>query len=67
MFFFSTEIDEELLKSLMQLEYLLLGNGELTLARIIRMQLLEKVELMKQLRKAAHNVTLLSSHQLTTR
>ena len=63
----STEVDEELLKALMQLEYMLLGIGQLPLARLMRIKVLEKVDLMKSRRKAAQNVTLLSSHQLTTR
>ena len=63
----STELDEGILRTVMDLVYQLVCDGELMLARILRNKVLEKCECRRHLQEASHNVVLLSSLQLTSK
>ncbi|KAI0209274.1 Rap guanine nucleotide exchange factor 1 [Lamellibrachia satsuma] len=60
-----TELDEGILRTVMDLVFQLLCDGELMLARILRNKVLEKCECRRHLQQAIHNVILLPSYQLT--
>ncbi len=63
----SIEVDEEILQTLMELEFQLLSEGELMLARVLRRKVIEQCDHRKNLLNASHSITLLSSYQLTAK
>ena len=66
-YFFSTEVDENLMQVLMDLVFQLLCDGELMLARTFRKKVLEKCEYHRQRQEKSQHVTLLSSYQLSSK
>ena len=63
----SIEVDEEILQTLMELEFQLLSEGELMLGRVLRRKVIEQCEHRRNLINASHTTTLLSSFQLTAK
>lgn len=63
----STEISEDVLQILMELEAQLVCDGELMLAKILRQKTLEKCELRQRLLEASQKLALLPSHQITAK
>jgi len=63
----STEADEQMLSSLLQLVRQLVCNGDLMLARTMRKKVVEKCEYFQQKHEMSQQVTLLSSFQLTVK
>ena len=63
----SIEVDEEILQTLMELEFQLLSEGELMLGRVLRRKVIEQCEHRQNLINASHTTTLLSSFQLTAK
>ena len=61
----STEADEQMLSSLLQLVRQLVCNGDLMLARTMRKKVVEKCKYFQQKHEMSQQVTLLSSYQLT--
>jgi len=64
---YSTEADEQMLSSLLQLVRQLVCNGDLMLARTMRKKVVEKCEYFQQKHEMSQQVTLLSSYQLTVK
>lgn len=63
----STETDEHILQTLLELVYQLLCDGELKLACAMRKKVLEKCEYHKQKQEASHRVTLMPEFPLTAK
>ena len=63
----STDADEQMLSSLMQLVRQLVCDGDLMLARTMRKKVVEKCEYFRQKHETSQHVTLLSSIQLTVK